>query len=90
MLYENTRNKAIELSSSPDKLTFMKDLVFEVIQEEDGGYCAECLTENIFTQGDTWEQLRNHVREAVKAYYFDRPDEKFSIRLHLVKDEVLA
>jgi hypothetical protein len=28
----------------------MKELVFEVTQEEDGGYCAECLTENIFTQ----------------------------------------
>jgi hypothetical protein len=25
----------------------MPELVFEVVQEEDGGYCAECLTENI-------------------------------------------
>ena len=25
----------------------MPDLVFEVVQEADGGYCAECLTENI-------------------------------------------
>src|SRR6266481_2206813 len=30
-----------------------KDLVFRVTQESDGGYCAECLTEGIFTQGDT-------------------------------------
>jgi hypothetical protein len=28
----------------------MPELVFEVVQEADGGYCAECLTENIFTQ----------------------------------------
>lgn len=27
----------------------MPELVFEVVQEDDGGYCAECLTENIFT-----------------------------------------
>ena len=40
----------------------MKELVFEVTQEEDGGYCAECLTENIFTQGETWEELRQNVR----------------------------
>jgi hypothetical protein len=27
----------------------MFELVFEVVQESDGGYCAECLTESIFT-----------------------------------------
>jgi hypothetical protein len=27
----------------------MAELVFEVVQESDGGYCAECLTESIFT-----------------------------------------
>jgi hypothetical protein len=25
----------------------MAELVFEVVQEADGGYCAECPTENI-------------------------------------------
>jgi hypothetical protein len=29
------------------------ELVFEVTEEADGGYSAECLTVNIFTQGDT-------------------------------------
>ncbi len=29
-------------------------LVFEAVQEADGGYCGECLTENIFTQGGMW------------------------------------
>ena len=67
----------------------MKELVFEVIQEEDGGFCAECLSENIFTQGDTWDELRSNVREAVRAFYFDQPAPE-RIRLHLVRDEVLA
>ena len=39
-------------------MTRMSELVFEVTQEEDGGFCAECLSANIFTQGDTWEALR--------------------------------
>jgi len=51
----------------------MSELVFEVTQEADGGFVAECLTEAIFTQGDTWEELRRNVREAVEAYHFDRP-----------------
>ena len=67
----------------------MKELVFEVIQEEDGGFCAECLSENIFTQGNTWDELRSNVREAVRAFYFDQPAPE-RIRLHLVRDEVLA
>lgn len=69
----------------------MSELVFEVTQEADGGFSAECLTEAIFTQGDSWEQLRANVREAVQAYYFDQPKNlPSSIRLHLVRDETLA
>ena len=67
----------------------MAELVFEVTQEGDGGYCAECLTESIFTQGDSWEDLRQNVREAVEAYFFDRlaPER---VCLHLVRDEMFA
>lgn len=65
------------------------ELVFEVSQEADGGYCAECLTESIFTQGNDWQELRDNVREAVEAYFFDRPKPP-SIRLHLIRDETLA
>jgi len=67
----------------------MAELVFEVVQEPDGGYCAECLTENIFTQGDTWEELRRNVVEATSAFFFDR-ERPESVRLHLVRDEVLS
>ena len=68
----------------------MSELVFEVTQEEDGGFCAECLSENIFTQGDTWEAVRKNVQEAVRACYFDQPQTPKRIRLHLVRDELLA
>lgn len=49
----------------------MTELVFEVVQEADDGYTAEALGESIFTQADTWEELRSNVREAVAAFYFD-------------------
>lgn len=67
----------------------MNELVFSVTQEGDGGFVAEALGESIITQADTWEELRTNVREAVAAFYFDRPAPK-SLRLHLVRDEVLA
>lgn len=68
----------------------MDELVFEVTQEEDGGFCAECLSENIFTQGDTWEELRRNAQEAVRGFYFDKSKVPSRIRLHLVRDEVVA
>ncbi len=67
----------------------MKEIVFEVTQEGDGRFTAEALGESIFTQADNWEELRANVREAVQAFYFDSVSPT-SIRLRLVRDEVLA
>ncbi len=49
----------------------MNDLIFEVTQEDDGGYVAECLTAPIFTEGDNWTVLRDNVRDAVAGFFFD-------------------
>ena len=59
----------------------VNEIVFQVTQESDGGYVAECLSEDIFTQGDTWEELRANVKEAITGFFFDRP-KPASIRLH--------
>src|SRR5437867_3343947 len=67
------------------------ELIFEVSQEADGGFVAECLTESIVTEGNTWDELRRNVREAVRGYFFDQPEKRpQAIRLHLVRDEVLG
>ena len=71
------------------KPVHISELVFEVTEDAEGGYSAECLTEDIFTQGDTWEELRANVKEAVCVYFFDGAKPQ-SIRLHLVRDEVLT
>ena len=65
------------------------EIVFTVTQEADGGFVAECLTHDIFTQGNSWDELRGNVREAVTGYFFDQPKPAV-IRLHLVRDEVMA
>ena len=67
----------------------MKELIFEVMQEADGGFTAEALGESIFTQADSWDELKANVREAVQAFYFDSVAPA-SIRLHLIRDEVLV
>jgi predicted RNase H-like HicB family nuclease len=65
------------------------EIVFTVTQEADGGFVAECLSHDIFTQGDSWEALRANAQEAASAFFFDGPKPD-SIRLHLVRDEVFA
>jgi predicted RNase H-like HicB family nuclease len=65
------------------------EIVFSVTQEGDGGFVAECLPHDIFTQGNTWEELRANVREAVSACFFDQP-KPAAVRLHLVRDELPA
>ena len=62
-------------------------LIFEVT-DDDGGFVAECLTENIVTQGDSWEELREMVKDAVRCYFFDSTPPRH-IRLHFRRDEVL-
>jgi hypothetical protein len=67
----------------------MKEIVFEIAQDADGGITAEALGESIFTQADNWDELRANVREAVQAFYFDSAPPT-TVRLRLVRDEVLA
>ena len=62
----------------------MNELVFEATQASDGGFVAEALGESIMTQADTWDELRENVREAVKAFYFDQSAPR-RLRLHLVR-----
>lgn len=78
----------------PVKLVLMKqspkELIFEVYQDSENGFSAECLTEAIFTQAESWEELREQVKDAVEAYFFDSKEKPKNIRLHLIRDELLA
>jgi hypothetical protein len=66
-----------------------RELIFDVLQDQDGGFVAECIGEDIVTEADTWQELRTKVKEAVAAYFFDAPMPA-SVRLHLVCDEVFG
>lgn len=65
------------------------ELTFDVTQEADGGFVAEAVGEDIFTEAGTWAELCHNVREAVAAHFFDRQSPA-AVRVHLVRDEVLT
>jgi predicted RNase H-like HicB family nuclease len=50
----------------------MTEIIFEVHEDEvDGGYVATALGHAIATQGDTVEELREMVRDAVRCHFCD-------------------
>ena len=69
----------------------ISEIIFEVTEDEvDGGYNAQALGHAIFTQADSLEELRAMVKDAVACHFGDNVDRPGVIRLHFVRDEVLA
>ena len=67
------------------------EIIFEVTEDEvDGGYSASALGYGIHTQAPTIAELRSNVREAVECYFDETMIRPRLIRLHFVRDEVLA
>ncbi|NJK42842.1 MAG: 2-oxoisovalerate dehydrogenase [Pleurocapsa sp. SU_196_0] len=61
--------------------------MFDVLDAEEGGFNARALGKAIFTQADTWDELKTNVLEAVGAY-FDSPETQPKlIQWHHVKGE---
>jgi predicted RNase H-like HicB family nuclease len=68
----------------------MTEIIFEVREDEvDGGYTATALGYGIHTQGNTLEELRAMVKDAVNCYFDETMQSPRIIRLHFVRDEVL-
>ncbi|MBZ5636809.1 MAG: type II toxin-antitoxin system HicB family antitoxin [Acidobacteriia bacterium] len=65
------------------------ELIFEVRDAEEGGYNARALGHAIFTQADTWEELRANVVEATSVHFEDTTTPPSLIQLHYVKDELI-
>jgi predicted RNase H-like HicB family nuclease len=66
------------------------EIIFEVREDEaDGGYVATALGHSIVTQGDTLDELRANVKEAVDCHFDQTMQAPKIIRLHFVRDEVL-
>ena len=65
------------------------EIIFEVTEAIEGGYDARALGYGIFTQGDDWDDLKAMVKDAVLCYFDDGEAPKI-IRLHLVRDKVVA
>ena len=66
----------------------MQEIIFVVKESEEGGFIASGLNDSIFTDGETLQELKSNVRDAVLCHFED--DSGKMIRLHMVREEVFA
>ena len=67
----------------------MHELIFVVEDAPEGGYTARALGASIVTEADDLSNLHEQVRDAVRCH-FDPDQAPRLIRLHFVRDEVIA
>jgi hypothetical protein len=67
----------------------MTEIIFLVEEDPEGGFTAAAVSASIFTQGDDMDSLKANVRDAVRCH-FDQGAGPGLIRLHWVRDEVIA
>lgn len=58
------------------------ELIFEVRDAEEGGYCARTLGHAIFTQAENWEELRVNVLEATVPHFKESSQHPRLVQLH--------
>ena len=67
----------------------MNEIIFLVEDALEGGFTAKAVGESIFTEADTMEQIKVNIKEAVECHFDDDKKPKL-IRLHMIKEEVIA
>jgi len=67
----------------------MNEIIFLVEDSPERGFTARALGHSIYTDADTIAELHANVRDAI-ACHFDPAEKPGIIRLHFVRDEVIA
>jgi len=68
----------------------IKEIIFMVEEDPEGGYTARALGYSIFTEAETLEGLKESIKDAIKCH-FDKDEEIPKIvRLHIVKEETFV
>lgn len=66
----------------------MNEIIFNVEESPEGGYEAQALGYSIFTDGDSLEELKENVKDALRTHFGEEMPKV--VRLHMVKDIVFA
>ena len=65
------------------------EIIFIIEESPETGYEARALDYSIYTEADTIEDLKKMIKDAVQCH-FDEKDMPKLIRLHHIKEEIMA
>jgi predicted RNase H-like HicB family nuclease len=65
------------------------EIIFYIEESLDGGFEAKALGYPIFTDGETIEELKMNIKDAIRCH-FDQGEIPQVIRLHFVREEAIA
>lgn len=60
---------------------------FVVEEDPEGGYNAQAIGHSIFTEGETIEELKENIKDAIRCHFDAEEELSQTIRLHIVKEE---
>jgi len=65
------------------------EILFFVVESSEGGYEARADGYSIYTEGETLQEVRKSIEDAVRCH-FEESDMPQFIRVCLMKEEVIA
>lgn len=66
----------------------MKEIIFIIEEDPEGGYNAQGFGYSIFTEGETTEELEKNIKEALRCHFDKEEDIPKIVRLHFFREEV--
>ena len=67
----------------------MSEIVFLVEEAPEGGFTARALGYSIYTEGDSWDDLKAAIQDALACHFEDEQKPRIA-RLHYLREEVMA
>ena len=67
----------------------VNEIIFLIEDDPEGGYNAQALGYSIFTQGETVDELKENIMDALRCHFDEIQDIPRIVRLHFVTEEIL-
>ncbi len=67
----------------------MAEIVFLIEEAPEGGFTARSLGYSIYTEADTWNDLKLAIQDAL-ACHFEEGQKPHIVRLHYLRQEVMT
>jgi len=68
----------------------VKEIIFLIEEDPEGGYTAKALEHSIFTEGETLEEIKKNIKDALKVHFDNEKDIPRVVRLHIVREETFV